>query len=168
MAEKRRLFQSPKAFRETICDVALAALAASLVGGFFAIAIIGFEFLISPWHLGDGYDFLESWMMIEDLERDHDFRLKSPDYSWLERKKLEYAASKGNGRAIFKLGLMHELGLGYPKDEDTALGYYMEDFKEGYHTGEMSYRAARIYIKKGDCGGVSYLYSSYGSYPSAS
>lgn len=161
------LWQSLKAARGSRRKGAHALLAVVLVCGGLAGAWIAVSFLISPFYLGDGYDFLEPWMMIEDLDRSHELGLKSPDYSWLDVKRLEFAAQFGNGRAIIKLGIMNELGLGVPKDEDAALKYYRLAFHRDYCSGDAGSRAIGILYKRGDCGGISSIMNSGRYFPGA-
>ncbi len=161
------LWQSPKAARGSRRKGVRALLAVPLICGGLAGAWIAISFLISPFYIGDGYDFLEPWMMIEDLERSHELGLKSPDCSWLDVKRLEFAARFGNGRAIIKLGIMNELGLGVPKDEDAALKYYRRAFHRDYCSGDAGSRAIGILYKRGDCGGISAIMGSGRYFPGA-
>ncbi len=161
------LWHFPKAVRGSRRKGACAPLAVVLICSGLAGAWVAISFLISPFYLGDGYDFLEPWMMIEDLDRSHELGLKGPDCSWLDVKRLEFAAQFGNGRAIIKLGIMNELGLGVPKDEDAALKYYRQAFHRDYCSGEAGSRAIRILYKRGDCGGISSIMSSGRYFPGA-
>lgn len=161
------LWHFPKAVRGSRCNGACELLAVVLICSGLAGAWVAISFLISPFYLGDGYDFLEPWMMIEDLDRSHELGLKGPDCSWLDVKRLEFAAQFGNGRAIIKLGIMNELGLGVPKDEDAALKYYRQAFHRDYCSGEAGHRAIGILYKRGDCGGISSIMSSGRYFPGA-
>ncbi len=161
------LWHFPKAVRGSRCKGACELLAVVLICSGLAGAWVAISFLISPFYLGDGYDFLEPWMMIEDLDRSHELGLKGPDCSWLDVKRLEFAAQFGNGRAIIKLGIMNELGLGVPKDEDAALKYYRQAFHRDYCSGKAGHRAIGILYKRGDCGGISSIMSSGRYFPGA-
>ncbi|MGN0909348.1 MAG: hypothetical protein ACI4NA_06975, partial [Succinivibrio sp.] len=145
----QRLKAARGIFRECACAVAAALLA----GGGIAAAVVGLGFLIDAHHLGDGFDYQGGWSDMEEaMERGFALGEASIDSSWLDIKRLEHAAGRGNRRAAFKLGLMYELGRGVPKDEDAALRYYMGDYGEGGNPVIDGRRAARILFEKGDCG----------------
>ena len=45
---------------------------------------------------------------------------------------FEKAAKQGNPKAQLNLGLMYQMGLGVPKDEETALRWFRESAAQGY------------------------------------